>query len=173
MSASHWLRTSALIAAAGLSIATSQAPSWTVSDQAAFDVELSEGAPTVTFAVSVTFDVPDDETALSLAANARVTRSIGAGETMTVVIDADDGLGGGDTDARDLARPETFLTARADLDYCGRPCTRELLVTLIWDGAPANDFTTVELEIIASANGGDTTELPPGADVQLVAEPLP
>lgn len=166
----NWPRTGVLIIAAGLSVATAPPPSWNVSGQAPLDIELSEQAPAVSLAVSATFDVPDDETELVLSVTARVRRAIGAGETMTVTIDADDGLDGTASDSRDLARELTVLTARADLDYCGRPCSRDFVVTLAWSGAPANDVTSVELEINASATGGDTTEVPPGAEVAVTAE---
>ena len=169
---SRWPRAAALTIAAGFCIATSAPPQWSVFDEVALAVELSEGTPTATFLVSVTYDVPDEDTTLFLTANARIERSIGSGETLTVVIDADDGLDGGATDSRDLARTETFLSARAELGFCGRPCERAFVVSVIWDGAPFNDFTTVDLEINASATGGDSVDLPAGADVQLVVEPL-
>lgn len=158
--------------AAAASIATQPPPGWTVSDETTFDVELSEPAPSVTFLVTATYDVPEQDVTLSIAANARIERAIGAGEFLTVSIDPDDGGDGGDTDSRDLGRPTTFVSALSELEHCGRPCARAFLVTLVWDGAPANDFANVELTISAIADGDGTTEVPEGAGVQVFAELL-
>lgn len=148
--ASWWLRSAVLVIAVVASVATSQAL-FRVDDEVRLDVELSEPAPSVTFLITATYDVPDDVDELAIAASARVERTIGAGEVLTVSIDPDDGGDGGDTDSRDLGRPVTFVTPFSEIEYCGRPCVREFLLTLSWEGAPTNDFTSVELTITASA----------------------
>lgn len=167
---SWWLRSAVLVVAVAASIATQPAV-FRVDDEVSFDVELSEPAPTVTFLVTATYDVPEDSDELAIAANARIERNIGAGEFLTVSIDPDDGGDGGATDSRDLGRPVTIVSPFSEIAHCGRPCVRDFLVTMTWEGAPANDFANVELTITASAERA-SEDFPDDAGVAVTAELL-